>query len=296
MSETKNVAGSYTEEEILKVRKTYYAMCAETDYLLSRVWTALTGRGYSLDNTYLVYLSDHGEMNMEHRQVWKNSMYEGSTRVPFQIAGPGVARGKRVEQLVSLLDVFPTLVDMARETDWARHSELAGKSVLPLALSSMHSVAPSKFLARVDEDRAVIAQYHSNMGNTGAFMVRKGAWKYITYGHTLSLYSPKVYHAQLFNVHEDPEEILDVSAGRPDLVAELDAELRSAFDPEDADRRAIKNDRSMYDRYFGSLSRVELEKRFKGKYFGFNETDWQKLQHWLKETSSLSDSVRSIVV
>ena len=142
-------------------------MCAETDYLLERVWAALTRRGYSLENTYLVYVSDHGEMNMEHRQIWKNSMFEASTRVPFQIAGPGVARGKRVGQLVSLLDVFPTLVDMARETDWGRHAELAGKSVLPLALSSLHSVAPAKFFARHDEDRAVIAQYHSNMGNTG---------------------------------------------------------------------------------------------------------------------------------
>merc|ERR1712070_1072850 len=103
--------------------------------------------------------------------VWKNSMYEASTRVPFQIAGPGVAQGKRVEQLTSLLDVFPTLLDMARETEWDRNSELGGKSVLPLAQASMYSVAPSKLSARVDEQRAIISQYHSNMGNTGAFMV-----------------------------------------------------------------------------------------------------------------------------
>ena len=38
---------------------------------------------------YVVFVSDHGEMNMEHRQIWKNSMYEPSVRVPFQIAGPG---------------------------------------------------------------------------------------------------------------------------------------------------------------------------------------------------------------
>jgi len=108
MATSKGVAGEFSDADILKVRKTYYAMCAETDYLLGRVWKALTQKGYSLVDTYVIYVSDHGEMNMEHRQVWKNSMYEASSRVPFSIAGPGIARGKRVEQMASLVDVFPT--------------------------------------------------------------------------------------------------------------------------------------------------------------------------------------------
>ena len=49
-----------------------------------------------------------GEMNMEHRQVWKNSLYEPSARVPLIISGPGVAKGKVVsDTLVSLLDIYP---------------------------------------------------------------------------------------------------------------------------------------------------------------------------------------------
>merc|ERR1712048_988406 len=102
-------------------------------------------------------------MNMEHRQVWKNSMYEASSRVPFQIAGPGVAKGKRVEQLTSLVDVLPTLLDMGQETHWDQHSELAGKSLLPLASSSGASAAPAHLAASFDEDRVIISQYHSNM-------------------------------------------------------------------------------------------------------------------------------------
>merc|ERR1711907_144511 len=102
--------GEVSDDDILKVRKTYYAMCAETDYLLGRVWTALQNKGYSLDDTYVIYLSDHGEMNMEHRQVWKNSMYEASSRVPMTIVPPknfgGDAwnRGTIVSNLTSLLD------------------------------------------------------------------------------------------------------------------------------------------------------------------------------------------------
>ena len=49
-----------------------------------------------------------GEMNMEHRQVWKNSLYEPSARVPLIISGPGVSKGKVVsDTLVSLLDIYP---------------------------------------------------------------------------------------------------------------------------------------------------------------------------------------------
>ena len=45
-------------------------------------------------------------MNMEHRQVWKNSLYEPSARVPFIVSGPGVAQGKVITDTVtSLLDV-----------------------------------------------------------------------------------------------------------------------------------------------------------------------------------------------
>ena len=41
------------------------------------------------DDTLVVFLSDHGEMNMEHRQVWKNSHYEASARVPLIVRAPG---------------------------------------------------------------------------------------------------------------------------------------------------------------------------------------------------------------
>lgn len=59
-------------------------------------------------------LSDHGEMHLEHRHVEKMTHYEGSARVPLIIAGPGVpAAGRTETSLVSLLDIFPTFVDLA---------------------------------------------------------------------------------------------------------------------------------------------------------------------------------------
>lgn len=275
---------NYTSEEILRVRKTYYAMCAEADYLLNRVWESLTQKGYGLDNTFVVYVSDHGEMNMEHRQVWKNSMYEGSSRVPFAIAGPGVAKGRRVTQLTSLVDVLPTLLDMGQETDWERHADLAGKSLLLLA--GAPSLAPPQLVVTPDEDRAVVSQYHSNMGNTGSFMVRKGPWKYIRFGHTLSTFSPEKYTPLLFNVDEDPGEAENLAGQHSQILGQLEVELRAFFDPEDVDRRVKSEDFRLYHRFFGSLDQRRLRNKLERAYAGFDEGDFRKLQLWAKELAS----------
>lgn len=297
MSISKNVDGDFSDEDILKVRKTYYAMCAETDYLLGRVWTALQNKGYSLDDTYVIYLSDHGEMNMEHRQVWKNSMYEASSRVPFNIAGPGIAKGRRVESMTSLVDVFPTLLDMGRETDWGKHAELVGKSILPLATSSIQSFAPTSHAVNPLEDRAAISQYHSNMANTGSFMVRKGPWKYITFGHTLSTFNASAYTPQLFNVDADPDELHDVASDNKDIVAQLDAVLNAEFDPQDADRRAIMEDKAVFDRFFGGLSKDKLKAALSGEngygeaYAGFDDADFQKIMQWSREVEMFEKQV-----
>ena len=67
-SQSKNVWGEYTKAEILKSRDTY-AMCVETDFLMGQVHSALMATG-QYDDAYITFLSDHGEMNMEHRQDW----------------------------------------------------------------------------------------------------------------------------------------------------------------------------------------------------------------------------------
>ena len=66
-----------------------------------------------------------GEMNMEHRQVWKNSLYEPSARVPLIISGPGVAKGKVVsDTLVSLLDIYPVRAHLWRAHLWRENTTL----------------------------------------------------------------------------------------------------------------------------------------------------------------------------
>ena len=108
MSVTKNTHGHFTDEEILAIRRHYYAMVAETDAMLGQILDTLEATG-QLHNTYIIFASDHGEMNMEHRQTLKNALYEASARVPLIVAGPGLQQGVISDELVSLIDLFPHL-------------------------------------------------------------------------------------------------------------------------------------------------------------------------------------------
>lgn len=241
MSIAKGLAGDFKESDIKKLARVYYGMAAEADDMLSGVWNALVEKGYGLKNTYVIYVSDHGELKFQHRQVYKASMYEGSVRIPLQIAGPGIKGGKQLKNhLTSLLDVFPTLLDMAQVTNESAYANLNGKSLL--AAAGGKSVAPSiaRLSARSDDRNFVLSQYNWVEANTGVFMVRSGHWKLMTYGHTYSAY--KDYKPQLFNVEEDPEELNDVASEKPKVVEQLEKRLREELDPDEVDRRVMKED------------------------------------------------------
>merc|ERR1719453_2764025 len=115
----------------------------------------------------------------------------------MMLAGPGIQSGQTVTTLTSLLDVYPTLVELAGGTP---AEFLRGKSLLPLASRNRQN---TKHASEASE-RFITAQYHSNMGNTGSFMVRWKQWKYIVFGTTLKAFSG--YKPQLFDVDADPEE------------------------------------------------------------------------------------------
>ena len=151
------------------------------------VLAAMEETGYS-DNTFIVFVSDHGEMNMEHRQDWKNSMYEASARVPFLVippAGQGWNRGITVSNVTSLLDVFPTLIDMtsvvkttkedgAVEYVYDPSEDPAPSPDKPDWLDG-HSIFPFLYQKQTrgfhyPQNRSVMSQYHSNMANTGMYI------------------------------------------------------------------------------------------------------------------------------
>uniref|UniRef100_A0A8C8D6J9 Arylsulfatase K n=1 Tax=Oncorhynchus tshawytscha TaxID=74940 RepID=A0A8C8D6J9_ONCTS len=210
---TKNCSGNFTEQEVRKIRAFYYAMCAETDAMLGQVISALRDTDL-LDTTVLLFTSDHGDLAMEHRQFYKMSMFEGSSHVPLLIMGPGVKSGLRLSQLVSLVDIYPTVLEMAGV---AVPGGLSGHSLLPLL--SQSAARPAR--PRPDW---VLSEYHGCNANASTYMLREGQWKYITYADGVSV------PPQLFDLTVDKEELHNVASKFPDVCRHLDKLLRSAVD------------------------------------------------------------------
>ena len=106
----------------------YYGMVKRLDEALGRVLDALKSLDL-LDNTILLFTSDHGCHFKTRNAEYKRSGHESSIRVPTALHGPGFNGGGQLQQLVSLVDLPPTLLDAA---GIPVPEEMQGRSILPL--------------------------------------------------------------------------------------------------------------------------------------------------------------------
>jgi choline-sulfatase len=101
-----------TAEEIVAGREGYYACIEFLDDCIGELLDGLERDGL-LENTIVVYASDHGEM-LGSRGIWGKSVYyDPAVRVPLLIAGPGVAADHSARHPVSLIDLYPTTCELA---------------------------------------------------------------------------------------------------------------------------------------------------------------------------------------
>lgn len=314
-SVAKGVGGDFSRSDVRRIQMTYYAMCAEADYLMGSIGDAAERSGHWKDSL-VVFASDHGEMDMEHRQVWKNSMYEASARVPLIIGGgalpPSLRRGSVDARLSSILDLFPTFADFLGVADFLNPLpgvRLRGKSLL-----------------RVDRHAHVVSQYHSNLAPTAAFAIIAGDWKYVAFGRTLAPF--RDYAPLLYNLASDPGERRNVAANQTDVVDRLDATLRAelsfgsnavspAGDYAAVDAYAKRQNQVLYRAFFTgdaladrladhaacaaqqshrfdgdedepcrfsprrAAAAATLRDLFDAAYSGFDDADWDKVQAWI---------------
>ncbi len=118
----------FTPELQRELRHGYYACISYIDAQLGKVVEALKEAG-EYENTIIVLWSDHG-FNLGEMGYWgKATNYEVATRVPFIIKAPGKAKQAKTDALVELVDIFPTLNELA---GLENPSNVEGKSLVPL--------------------------------------------------------------------------------------------------------------------------------------------------------------------
>jgi choline-sulfatase len=215
----KMISTPVPEERVRRARSAYYGMVTDLDGMIGELLDELEKAG-ELENTFVVYTSDHGEMLGEHGLWLKNNLLEGAARVPLVMAGAGLPRGMSIEDPVSHVDLVATLLDFAGVP---RPGGLRGHSLLPMT-QGVEGPHPG----------FVYAESNSEGNCTGSFMIRKGDWKYIYF----SWYGDKL----LFNLKDDPGE-MDNLAGYPEhasTVKELHGLLTSLVDPEAVTEAAFR--------------------------------------------------------
>jgi arylsulfatase len=99
-------------EDTALSRQQYCGAIELIDDQVGLILNAIEARGV-LDNTYIVFTSDHGEMLGDHGLYTKSVAYEPSLHVPLIVAGPGIAGDRTSDALVELVDVNPTLCELA---------------------------------------------------------------------------------------------------------------------------------------------------------------------------------------
>ena len=179
-------AATITDEQIRNARHAYYGAISFCDHHLGRLMHTLEQTGLAED-TVVLFLGDHGEMLGERGLWYKMTFFEGSARVPLVAAGPGIARG-RSGQAVSLIDVLPTLVELAG-------GDAVGDLAAPIDGRSLRP-----HLSGGTGHDAVLGEYLAEGAVAPVVMIRRGAHKFI--------HSPGDPD-QLFDLDVDPDETLN---------------------------------------------------------------------------------------
>lgn len=176
-----------------RARAAYFGYLAFLDAQIGRLTERMHRQGL-LDNTLLLFTSDHGEMLGDHHLWRKTYAYEASARVPFILRPPrsmALPRNTQIGRPVGWEDIMPTLLETAGAPI---PPSVEGRSVLPLA---------------ADADAPWRPYYHGEHSpcyhpeNANQFLTDE-RWKYI--------WNPITGADQLFDLQEDPEECRDLAA------------------------------------------------------------------------------------
>ena len=176
-----------TEEQRLEQRQHYMANVTMIDDKVGEIIAALEAKG-QLDNTIIIFSSDHGDCLTDHGHSQKWTMYDTVTRVPLIVWAPGkVQANSRCEAQVQLMDIGPTILEYAGIDIPKTFEAESFKS----ALEGQDFAGREYVFAEQIKDKNYTEGHFQTM-------VRSKDWKLVHF-----LNEP---YGQLFNLKEDPDE------------------------------------------------------------------------------------------
>ncbi len=181
-------------EEMKKMKMCYLASVSFLDSQVGRLIRSLEEHGL-MENTIIIFFSDHGFHLGEHGQWHKFTLYEQSTRVPLMVRVPGMtAPGSVSNHSVELIDLFPTLQELCALPD--PNQQLSGRSLVPLMEdpSAPWEERPAYTQVRRGRDENTI------MGYT----VRTESFRYNEWWTETD--TPEQVATELYDLKKDPEE------------------------------------------------------------------------------------------
>lgn len=156
----------------------YLACVSFADALLGRVLDALEASAYK-DNTIVIFWSDQGYHHGEKGQWGKHTLWQETSHVPFIIAGNGLPENKRVETTVSLIDIYPTLIELCNLPE---QHQMDGVSLVPTLSNPDSAIDRNVFMAYMER---------------GGYALINSDWRYIQY-HDGS--------EEFYDLNNDPNE------------------------------------------------------------------------------------------
>ncbi len=216
--------GRMSDAEIHRARAGYYGEISFIDTQIGRLLCWMQNRmdRAAIDNTWIVFTSDHGDMQGDHHLWRKSHAYEGSARVPLLVVPPpglgplgdaasgvhGFTRSMAscvpsvrpvAGEVVELRDIMPTVLDAA---DLSSPPTVDGRSLLPL------------MRGEVPDWRTHIHGEHCTASGPVQEM------QYVTNGLRKLIWLPRTGQEQFFDLESDPRELQDL-IGAPDRAEEI---------------------------------------------------------------------------
>lgn len=197
-----------TPEQVRRSRRGYFANISYIDDKVGELLAVLE-RTRMLDDTVILFCSDHGDMLGERGLWFKMSFFEGSARVPLMIAGKGIGSA-RIDASVSNLDICPTLCDLAGIDISGIMPWTDGQSLKPLMQGG-------------ERGEPVLMEYAAEGSYAPLVAIRDGRYKFV---HC------EIDPPQLFDLESDPLELTNLAADpqHAGLVAGFMEKVRARWD------------------------------------------------------------------